>query len=71
MMIAVNLSDNILLGRKCFYCGNYGLYRLHDKRLKCRRCKAYYSLAKLRKDLRILTSSTWSFPPGKLPASWA
>jgi len=53
-MMPEKLSDNILLGRKCFFCGNYGLYRLKDKRLKCRSCRAYYSLHKLRKDLRIL-----------------
>ena len=53
-MIAEKLSDNILLGRKCFYCNKYGLYRLKDRRLKCRNCKAYYSLAKLKKDLQTL-----------------
>jgi len=53
-MIPKKVSDNILLGRKCFYCSKYGLYRLKDRRLKCRNCKAYYSLAKLKKDLQIL-----------------
>ena len=53
-MIAKKVSDNILNGKKCFYCGNYGLYRLHDKRVKCRKCSHYYSLNKLRKDLVIL-----------------
>lgn len=53
-MIAEKLSDNIILGRKCFFCGSYGLYRLKDTRLKCRHCKSYYSLRKLRRDLRIL-----------------
>ena len=48
------VSDNILLGRKCIFCGKYGLYRLKDKRIKCRNCKTYYSLDKLRKDLKVL-----------------
>src|SRR4030067_1319553 len=54
MMIPERLSDNILLGRKCFHCGNYGLYKLRDGRLKCGHCKAKYSLAKLKKNLQIL-----------------
>lgn len=53
-MIAKKLVTNILRGNKCFYCGKYGLYRLHDKRLKCKHCKSYYSLNRLRKDLGIL-----------------
>ena len=53
-MIAEKLSDNILLGRKCFFCGEYGLYKLKDKRLKCRSCRLLYSLQKLKKDLQIL-----------------
>jgi len=53
-MIAEKLSDNILLGRKCFFCGEYGLYKLKDKRLKCRSCRLLYSLPKLKKDLQIL-----------------
>ncbi|MEA2004030.1 MAG: IS1595 family transposase, partial [archaeon] len=48
------LSDNILLGRKCFYCGKYGLYRLKDKRLKCKACNVKYSLIQLKKNLQIL-----------------
>lgn len=53
-MIAEKLVTNILRGNKCFFCGNYGLYRLKDKRLKCKSCKVYYSLAKLKRDLTIL-----------------
>ena len=30
-MLSKKLSDNILLGRKCIFCGKYGLYRLSDK----------------------------------------
>ena len=53
-MIAKKVSDNIMLGRKCVFCGKYGLYRLKDKRLKCRHCRRSYSLKKIRKDLTIL-----------------
>jgi len=42
------------LGRKCIFCNKYGLYRLADKRVKCKHCKRYYSLKKLRRDLEIL-----------------
>jgi transposase len=54
MMIPEKLVTNILRGNKCFHCGNYGLYKLKDGRLKCRHCKAKYSLAKLKKNLQIL-----------------
>lgn len=53
-MISKLVSDNVLLGRTCVFCGKHGLYKLKDKRVKCRNCKAYYSIAKLRKDIRIL-----------------
>jgi len=53
-MIAKKVSDNIMPGRKCVFCGKYGLYRLKDKRLKCRHCRRSYSLKKIRKDLTIL-----------------
>ena len=42
------------LGRKCIFCDNYGLYRLADKRVKCKHCKKYYSLSKLKKDIQVL-----------------
>lgn len=48
------LSDMYFLGRKCIFCNEYGLYKLKDKRVKCRNCKKYYSLKKLRRDLEIL-----------------
>ena len=48
------LAANILRGRKCVYCGTYGLYRLADKRVKCRKCRRIYSLKKLIRDLEIL-----------------
>jgi len=48
------LSDRYFLGRKCVYCDSNRLYRLKDKRLKCRHCNKYYSLRKLKRDLQIL-----------------
>ena len=48
------LSDMYFLGRKCIFCDKYGLYKLKDKRVKCKYCKKYYSLKKLRRDLEIL-----------------
>ena len=41
-------------GKKCWFCGSYGLSRLGDKRVKCRHCRRKYSLRKLRRDLRVL-----------------
>ena len=41
-------------GRKCWFCGNYGLSRLGDTRIKCKRCRKKYSLRKLVRDLRVL-----------------
>jgi transposase len=41
-------------GRKCWFCGNYGLSRLADKRIKCKNCKKKYSLRKLQTDLKVL-----------------
>jgi len=41
-------------GKSCIFCGKYRLYKLKDKRVKCKHCKKYYSLNKLRKDLLIL-----------------
>ena len=43
------------LGRKGIFCDNYGLYRLTDKRIKCKYCKKYYSLSKLKKDIQVLS----------------
>jgi transposase len=53
-MIPKKLVTNILRGNKCLFCTNYGLYRLKDRRLKCRYCHRLYSLKKLQKDLNIL-----------------
>ncbi|MFH0955474.1 MAG: IS1595 family transposase [Candidatus Micrarchaeota archaeon] len=41
-------------GRKCWFCGSYGLSRLGDKRVWCGKCRTKYSLKKLRTDLRVL-----------------
>jgi len=41
-------------GKTCIYCGKYKLYKLKDKRVKCKHCKRYYSLNKLKRDLLIL-----------------
>jgi transposase len=41
-------------GKKCLFCDNYGLYRLKDKRVKCKQCNKYYSIKKLKRDLQIL-----------------
>ena len=48
------LSDMYFLGRKCIFCKKYGLYKLADKRVKCKHCKKRYSLEKLKADLQIL-----------------
>ena len=48
------VSDRYFLGRKCVYCDNTKLYRLEDKKLKCKVCKKKYSINKLRKDIEIL-----------------
>jgi transposase len=41
-------------GRKCWFCGKYGLLRLGDKRVKCKSCHKKYSLLKLKRDLNVL-----------------
>ena len=41
-------------GKTCIFCNNYGLYKLADKRVKCKSCNKYYSLMKLKKDIEIL-----------------
>ena len=48
------LSDRYFLGRKCIFCGKNKIYKLKDKRIKCKNCNKYYSLKKLKKDLIIL-----------------
>ena len=41
-------------GRKCWFCGSYGLTRLADGRVKCKKCRKPYSLRKLKTDLKVL-----------------
>ena len=41
-------------GRKCWFCGNYGLSRLADKRVWCSNCRHKYSIRKLKNDLKVL-----------------
>jgi len=48
------LSDRYFLGRKCIFCNENKLYKLKDKRVKCKHCNKYYSLPKLRTDMIIL-----------------
>ena len=48
------VSDRYFLGRKCVYCDSNKLYKLKNKKVKCKRCKKYYSLKKLKRDMQIL-----------------
>ncbi|MEK6848593.1 MAG: hypothetical protein AABX65_03090, partial [Nanoarchaeota archaeon] len=48
------LSDRYFLGRKCIFCDKNRLYRLKDKRVKCKYCNKYYSLTKLKTEMIIL-----------------
>ena len=52
--MAKNFTGKYVEGRKCIYCGNYKIYRLANKRVKCGSCGQFYSLSKLRCDLDIL-----------------
>ncbi|MFH1471496.1 MAG: IS1595 family transposase [Nanoarchaeota archaeon] len=47
-------SDGFLTGRKCIYCDTYDPYKLSDRRVKCRKCKAIYSIKKLKREIEIL-----------------
>ena len=48
------LSDRYFLGRKCIYCSSNKLYRLKDKRIKCKQYEKKYSLTQLKKEMLIL-----------------
>jgi len=48
------LSDRYFLGRKCIFCDKNQLYNLKNKKLKCKNCKKYYSLRKLKREIEIL-----------------
>ena len=41
-------------GKNCLFCDKHGLYRLADKRVKCKHCKRRYHLPTLKKELQIL-----------------
>src|SRR3989344_427113 len=41
-------------GKTCVFCDRYGLYKLADKRVKCKHCDKYYSLRKLKRDTLVL-----------------
>jgi len=53
-MLSKKLVTNILRGNKCVFCGKYSLYRLSDKRIKCKSCRTVYSLNKLKINLEVL-----------------
>ena len=48
------LSDRYFLGRKCVYCDSNRLYKLKDRRIKCKKCGKKYSLTQLRKEMLVL-----------------
>jgi len=41
-------------GKTCIFCDKYGLYRLADKRVKCKQCDKKYSLNHLKRDMLVL-----------------
>ena len=41
-------------GKTCIFCDKYGLYKLKNKKVKCKHCKRYYSLNKLKRNMQIL-----------------
>jgi len=41
-------------GKTCIFCDKYGLYKLADKRVKCKQCNKKYSLIQLKRDLLVL-----------------
>ena len=48
------MSNMYFLGRKCIYCDKYGLYKLQDKRIKCKHCSKRYSIIQLKTDMLVL-----------------
>lgn len=48
------VSDRFYLGRKCIFCKSNELYKLKDKRIKCKNCNKKYSIKKLKRDLELL-----------------
>src|SRR3989344_3868159 len=41
-------------GKTCIFCDKYGLYKLKNRKVKCKHCKKYYSLNKLKRNMQIL-----------------
>ena len=41
-------------GKSCIFCGKYGFYKLQNKKVKCKHCKKYYSIKKLKNKIQIL-----------------
>lgn len=41
-------------GKTCIFCDKYGLYKLADKRVKCKHCNKRYSLNQLKRDMLVL-----------------
>src|SRR3989344_7747955 len=48
------VSDRYFLGRKCVYCNNNAIYRLADKRVKCKHCSKKCGLSQLKRDMQML-----------------
>lgn len=58
--------EKFLEGKKCIFCGKYGLYRLNDKRVKSPNCQRKYSLRKLKNDLEVLKYFTLEISASKV-----
>ena len=41
-------------GKTCIFCDKYELYKLKNNRVKCKNCKRYYSLKRLKRNIQIL-----------------
>lgn len=53
-MMLKNRFYMFLSGRRCIKCGKYNTYKLKNMRIKCKDCKTYYSLNKIRNTTNIL-----------------
>ena len=50
-----NCAANFSRGRKCIFCGSFGVYRTRRGYVKCRQCKRQKSLKQLRREIAIIT----------------
>ena len=50
-----NCAANLVRGRKCIFCGSFGVYRTRRGYVKCGRCKRQKSLKQLRREIAIIT----------------